>query len=149
MKKIIYLVVAGMLVYAYVQKQGISIPGLPDSGPSSIAQSSGSNVKQAIESRQSDVQVQGEGVVTNILRDDLRGSRHQKFILRINKQDTLLVVHNIDLAPRIDKLKTGDTVAFFGEYEWNSKGGLVHWTHHDPNGRHVAGWLKHDGQTYQ
>ena len=43
----------------------------------------------------------------------------------------------------------GDTVSFFGEYEWNSKGGVIHWTHHDPARQHVAGWLKHEGRTYE
>jgi hypothetical protein len=43
----------------------------------------------------------------------------------------------------------GDTVEFSGQYEWNSQGGVVHWTHHDPAGEHRAGWLKHRGVTYQ
>jgi hypothetical protein len=40
-------------------------------------------------------------------------------------------------------------IQFYGEYEWNNKGGVVHWTHRDPNGHHVGGWLKHNGSTYQ
>ncbi|PID58774.1 hypothetical protein CSB45_01890 [candidate division KSB3 bacterium] len=40
-------------------------------------------------------------------------------------------------------------IPFYGEYEWNSKGGVIHWTHHDPNGRHEAGRLKHEGTMYQ
>lgn len=94
-------------------------------------------------------QIRGSGTVIRILSDDNDGSRHQRFILRVDGGRTLLVAHNIDLAPRIAALKVGDTVAYYGEYEWNDRGGVVHWTHHDPNGRHVDGWLKHGGRTYQ
>ncbi len=101
------------------------------------------------ENKISDVQVEGEGQVKVLLRDDLQGSRHQKFILSLPSGMTLLISHNIDIAPRIDTLKRGDTVGFSGEYEWNEKGGVVHWTHHDPDGRHVDGWLKHNGRVYR
>lgn len=76
-------------------------------------------------------------------------SRHQRFILTLSSGQTLLVAHNIDLAPRLASLKSGDSVAFNGVYEWNAKGGVIHWTHRDRSGRHQAGWLKHAGQTYQ
>jgi hypothetical protein len=84
-----------------------------------------------------------------ILPDDNDGSRHQRFILELDSGQALLIAHNIDLAPRINDLDKGDTVAFYGEYEWNSKGGVIHWTHNDPNYRHIDGWLKHRGRTYQ
>lgn len=91
----------------------------------------------------------GEGTVTKLLADDDQGSRHQRFILQLPSGQTLLVAHNIDLAPRVAALKPGDSVAFSGVYEWNAKGGVIHWTHRDPSGRYQAGWLKHAGQTYQ
>ena len=103
----------------------------------------------AYQSRQSDVQVSGEGVVSRVLADDRQGSRHQRFILRLHDGQTVLIAHNIDLAPRIKGLKPGDRVEFHGEYEWNERGGVIHWTHHDPQGRHPDGWLKHHGRTYQ
>ena len=97
----------------------------------------------------SDQIVEGEGRVIRLLADDNEGSRHQKFLIEIEDGQTLLFAHNIDLAPRIDSLKVGDTVQFIGEYEYNDKGGLVHWTHVDLEGQHVDGWIKHNGKIYQ
>ena len=94
-------------------------------------------------------QVRGQGTVSHILSDDNDGSRHQRFILRMSSGRTLLIAHNIDLAPRVRSLRKGDTVAFYGEFEWNDKGGVIHWTHHDPQGRHAGGWLEHNGRRYQ
>ncbi len=125
-----------------------STASVPVSRPPS-RDSTDSALDMAIRKRLSDVQVQGEGVVYKLLPDDLDGSRHQRFLLRLDTGRTLLVAHNIDLADRVSGLKTGDRVAFHGEYEWNDKGGVVHWTHHDPGGRHENGWLKHAGHTYQ
>jgi hypothetical protein len=107
------------------------------------------SLEQAIQQRTSNVQVKGTGTVIRLLKDDNRGSRHQKFILKLASNKTILIAHNIDLAPRINAISTGDIIAFYGEYEWNNKGGVVHWTHHDPNGHHIGGWLKHNGTTYQ
>jgi hypothetical protein len=106
-------------------------------------------VVEAYRNHQSNVQVTGGAVVSRLLPDDNEGSRHQKFILQLSSGKTLLIAHNIDLAPRIGNIREGDFVEFCGEYEWNEKGGVVHWTHHDPARRHVGGWLQHNGRTYQ
>lgn len=106
-------------------------------------------IDKAYSEKRSDVQVQGVGVVVKVLSDDNKGSRHQRFLLKLSSKRTLLVAHNIDLSPRIENLKEGDSVEFYGEYEWNDKGGVIHWTHHDPRKKHKDGWLKHNGQIYQ
>ena len=111
--------------------------------------STDSVLAKAFDSRQSNLQVKGVGEIVKVLSDDRDGSRHQRFLLRLGSGQTLLVAHNIDLAPRVVSLAAGDTVEFFGEYEWNTKGGVIHWTHHDPQGTHVSGWLKHQGRTYK
>ena len=110
---------------------------------------SGDRVARAFRARESDVLVGGRGEVVRVLADDNDGSRHQRFILRLSSGQTLLVAHNIDLAPRLAGLKAGDEVEFFGEYEWNEQGGVLHWTHKDPRGNHPAGWLRYRGETYQ
>lgn len=97
----------------------------------------------------SNIQVEGEGTVIRVLPDDLDGPRHQRFIVQLESGQTVLIAHNIDIAPRINGLEVGDGVSFNGEYVWNAKGGVIHWTHHDPQGRHVAGWVKHNGKTYK
>ena len=78
-------------------------------------------LKKAYDNRQSDLQVKGSGTVIRLLPDDNDGSRHQKFILKLKSSQTLLVAHNIDLAPRIPNLRVGDRVQFYGEYEWKKK----------------------------
>jgi hypothetical protein len=91
------------------------------------------------------VEVDGHGVVSRVLADDESGSRHQRFLVRVKGGPTVLVAHNIDLAPRVS-VHEGDLVSFRGEYEWNEKGGVVHWTHRDPRGQHERGWIEHNGR---
>lgn len=127
---------------------------IPDESPSlrakgSTANSTESELANAYIQHLQDIQVMGEGEVVKVLADDNKGSRHQRFILRVPEGFTVLVAHNIDLASRVENIAQGDKVSFYGEYVWNEKGGVIHWTHHDPRGRHVAGWLKHNGVTYQ
>lgn len=145
MKRIAVWLVLIALVYGYNQFGGLPLDGA--SAPD--IRGADSALQQAIRDGRSDVQVRGEGEVVRLLPDDLEGSRHQKFILEVAGGNTVLVAHNIDLAPRINGLRKGDRVGFYGEYEWNQRGGVVHWTHHDPAGRHVGGWLKHKGRTYE
>ena len=121
-----------------------------DTKPSSLqTQDDDEKIQQAFQEQKSNIQVQSHGLIKAILRDDNNGSRHQKIILELSTGQTVLVAHNIDLSKRIDKLKEGDEVEFYGEYEWNNKGGVLHWTHHDPRGKHKDGWLKHKGKIYQ
>lgn len=133
------------------QKYILDIPDEPSAqrAQRSVLAAGESELALAYKQRAQDIQVQGEGEVIKILADDNQGSKHQRFIVRAPEGFTVLVAHNIDLAPRVEKLAVGDKISFFGEYVWNEKGGVMHWTHSDPRGRHIAGWLKHSGVTYQ
>lgn len=104
---------------------------------------------EAFDAGRSGVVLEVAGRVEKLLPDDDHGSRHQRFVLRLASGHTVLVSHNIDLAPRIDALARGDRVALRGQYEWNEKGGVVHWTHRDPDGRRPGGWIRHAGALYR
>ena len=106
-------------------------------------------IAQAFRTQTSGVTVESIGTVDKILADDNKGSRHQRFIVRLSTGQTLLIAHNIDVAARVPNLKVGDTVVFHGQYEWNPEGGAVHWTHHDPHGSHPGGFIEHQGRRYQ
>ena len=153
MKKLLLL--AAIAAVFYYLNRGPAPPP-PDAGRQSppVATDSapaGSHdpIAAAYSGRRSDVQVTGTGRVTRVLGDDSLGDRHQRFILELPSGHTVLIAHNIDLAPRVEPLAAGDAVEFHGVYEWNDKGGVVHWTHHDPGGQHEPGWLKHNGRTYE
>ncbi len=105
--------------------------------------------KEAFKQQRSGIMLEGAGIITTLLRDDDEGARHQRFIVTLASGQSLLIAHNIDLAPRIHHLKKGDNISFYGQYEWNKKGGTIHWTHKDPQNRHTDGWLKYQGKIYQ
>lgn len=144
-----FTLIAGILLVAFF---GARESGhIPEPVTSTAVRIAGSDATllAAYEGRRSDVQVRGDGEVVRVLSDDNDGSRHQRFILRTGSGQTVLIAHNIDLAPRVENLRIGDRVEFNGEYEWNQQGGVIHWTHHDPKGWHEGGWIKHRGRTYE
>ncbi|WP_436897859.1 DUF3465 domain-containing protein [Acinetobacter gyllenbergii] len=152
-KNNLILVTIVVLVAAYFgldfkQKQNTGNSSVPGTS-NAVAVDDQNKIMQAYQQQRSNVQVQAQGVVKAILPDDNEGSRHQKMILKLENGLTVLIAHNIDLAPRVEGLKKGDTVEFFGEYEYSQKGGVIHWTHHDPRGKHIDGWLKYQGKMYQ
>lgn len=90
--------------------------------------------------------------VRKTLLDDNEGSRHQRFLVNLNDGQSILVAHNIDLAPRAP-IKAGQTIWIRGRYEWSDKGGVLHWTHHDPKkpNRQAEreGWIEVNGKRYE
>jgi hypothetical protein len=145
MKKLLLVLAVTAAVYIGLDQRGRALPE-PAVVPS---QAVDQVLASAFENHTRNLAVEGEGIVTRILSDDADVARHQRFIIQLTSGQTVLVAHNIDLASRIAALDVGDTVWFKGEYEWNAKGGVIHWTHHDPEGRRSGGWIKHAGQTYR
>ncbi len=92
--------------------------------------------------------VEIEGRVIRVLHDDTIGSRHQRFIVRIDDGSTRLVTHNIDVAQRVP-LEEGDKVRIRGALVDNPQGGILHRTHLDPQGDDPDGWIEHHKRRYE
>jgi hypothetical protein len=134
------LIVAGLVFYQYYHTGNeTGIAGL---------QSGGDAVEQAFAAQHSGVWLETRGRVSRVLRDDNEGARHQKFILELDGGHSVLVAHNIDLARRIPA-REGLSLTVHGRYEWNDRGGVIHWTHHDPDGREPGGWIEVEDVRYE
>lgn len=106
-------------------------------------------IKNAFVNQQGNFQVMQTGRIIKLMKDDNYGPRHQRFLVELDDGQKLLIAHNTDLAPRIEDIKTGEIISFYGEYEWNNKGGVIHWTHHDPRKKHPDGWLIYGNRKFQ
>ena len=107
-----------------------------------------SKIRDAKEDYNSRFWMTAEATVIKNLKDDTKGSQHQKFLIELAPDITLLVAHNIDLAPRAPVTK-GDKIKIKGRYEWNNRGGVLHWTHHDPKGKQEGGWIYADNRYFK
>lgn len=98
---------------------------------------------------QSNVEVTADGTVVRLLPDRTSSTGiHEQFIIKLSSGDiTVEVEHNISIAPRVPVARD-DHVVVHGEYIWNSQGGLIHFTHHDPKGSHEGGYIQDNGKTY-
>lgn len=143
------LLVAAVLVGALLYLARVTLPTPATSDDRGRTTPAGSSVDRAFENRRSGVRVEGRGRVVRILPDDDAGSHHQRFIVRLDSGTTVLVAHAIDVAGRVSPLEVGDELSFRGEYVWNPKGGLVHWTHRDPAGQHPGGWIRRGERTFE
>jgi hypothetical protein len=136
------LAIIGLVVFQYFYPADVELPAPEYAGEA------GDVVQAAYAAKRSGVWLETEGRVTRLLSDDNEGSRHQRFILEVGGGHTVLIAHNIDLAERVP-VTQGDTISLRGMFEWNDRGGVIHWTHHDPDGRHKGGWIRRSGESYK
>jgi Protein of unknown function (DUF3465) len=118
-------------------------------GCGAAAQADDAAIAADYHNHQSNVEVTADGTVVRLLADRTSSTgTHEQFIIKLSSQNiTVEIEHNISIAARVP-VAEGDHVIVHGEYVWNSKGGLIHFTHHDPQGTHEAGYIEDNGKTY-
>ena len=118
-------------------------PGTAAGSPDNAA------VKAAFERHAENVELTASGAVDRVLSDqDGPSGPHERFIVRLPDVGlTVLVEHNLSIAPRVPVV-VGEPVVVHGEYVWNAQGGLLHFTHHDPDRSHEGGYIVYGGRRY-
>lgn len=109
-------------------------------------------VYDAWRSQQSRVEVTANGVVARDLGTRVgRSGAHEGFLLHLSGASgrglTVRVEANVDFTGPLP-VAAGEPVVVRGEYEFDSRGGVIHWTHHDPRGRHPDGYIEIQNKRY-
>ena len=107
-------------------------------------------VCSAYSATRSHVEVVADGTLTRILGTQPgRVSPHEGFLLSLGSGCKLVVrvEANTDFTGQIP-LSRGQHVLVKGEYEYYPLGGVIHWTHRDPRGRHQGGYIDAGGRIY-
>ncbi len=120
--------------------------------PASSPDVENGRVYDAFLSQRSHFEVTASGKVARLLGTRAgRVGRHEGFLVRLEGPAghglTVKVEDNVDLTGPIP-LAAGDDVVIHGEYIFDRRGGIVHWTHHDPRGRHEPGFVEVHGHRY-
>ncbi|MBL8877200.1 MAG: DUF3465 domain-containing protein [Phycisphaerae bacterium] len=111
-------------------------------------------VRDLYNAKRGDAWVETTGRVEKLLPDDTDTSdnsdKHQKFLLLVPGDITVLVAHNISTARRVP-IRQGDSITLRGEYEYTEKGGTIHFTHKPKySSRGVqGGWIEFKGARYE
>ncbi len=104
-----------------------------------------------IQSGKSGDEVVVQGIVSHVGRTTGGESgTHEHFDVRISSgaaEQDILVADNVSIGAAAP-VRTGDTVIVKGVLEVDPTGPVIHWTHHDPANRHVAGFVLLDGKMY-
>jgi hypothetical protein len=105
----------------------------------------------AIANGRSGTEVTVEGAVVQVLATSggTQGS-HERFIVAVragSAEQDVLVADNISIG-RAAPVRRGDEVTVKGELAIDPSGPVIHWTHHDPRGRHESGFVRDNGVLY-
>ena len=92
-----------------------------------------------------------EGRVLRVLStSDGESGMHQRFVVAVKSskyEQDVLIADNVSIA-RAAPVRAGDDVTVRGELAIDPSGPVIHWTHHDPRGRHEAGFIRDNGVMY-
>ncbi|MBD5633735.1 MAG: DUF3465 domain-containing protein [Candidatus Eremiobacteraeota bacterium] len=139
-------VLASLGIASLLGALGCGLSGSPSDGPNGA-------VYDAWRSGRSHTQVTASGSVVRVLGLSHGPSgAHEGFLLHLRGSAgrglTVRVEDNVDVTGPLP-LTAGADVEVRGEYIYDALGGIIHYTHLDPRGRHAAGYVRIGDKVYQ
>jgi hypothetical protein len=104
-------------------------------------------VEKAYLKQRSGMMVEVSGPIVRILTADPDVAERQKFVVRLQNGQSVLVVHDIRESEKVP-VSINDEVTVRGEYVWTEPGGIIQWTRHDSSLERRHGWIEHQGIKY-
>jgi hypothetical protein len=107
---------------------------------------------EAMHAYRSGDEVVVEGLVLRVEPSAMGPSgAHEHFTVRVVSAGQTV---DVDVADNVTigemaPVKTGDDVIVKGVLEMDPSGPIIHWTHHDPELRHVSGFVEVGGNRYE
>lgn len=86
--------------------------------------------------------------IKKMLREEDYREPHQRFLLILSNGTTVLVANDLQYGTYAP-VQAGNVVRIHGEYIWNERGGVLHWTHKSDEPRHESGYIDFNGMRYQ
>lgn len=86
--------------------------------------------------------------IKKLLREEDYREPHQRFLLILSNGTTVLVANDLKYGT-FAPVQEGNVVRIHGEYIWNEKGGVLHWTHKSDEPNHESGYIDFNGMRYQ
>jgi hypothetical protein len=105
-------------------------------------------LEHAYHDQRTDFMSEVSGAVVRIVVDEKGDAPHQKFFIRLENGQTVLVVHDLEAGGKIP-LAINDRVTVRGEYSWSETGGTLQRTERDLSTQRRHGFVEHEGKRYQ
>ena len=117
-------------------------------GCQATSSSSVSDAQRICASGAAHTEIHVSGTITRYLGTRYSESgEHEGFLVQTTGSNAPLKIEdNVNITGFIP-LRRGDAVELQGQYECND--GVIHWTHRDPSGRHIAGYVIVNGRRFQ
>lgn len=104
-------------------------------------------IVRAYDARTSNIMVETEARVVLLLPDIEDVGKYQEFKIELENGHVVRVLHDLDQADRVP-VAVSSKIRLRGEYDWSVDGGVIHWTHDDPEGQREGGWIEYLGLRY-